>query len=172
MHAGGAGVGAITHVVFWTGYTVDFVNASSPFYNQTLFARIPACQKPIAAQYIAQRVAASLPVYVISDSHWTGPSYRPFAGWYNESFSHARRVFDPPAGAPFNLDYTVYQGGSCINTRMGASPPTSNVVTVPPVVVPPPVGGSTNSSKPNGAASVQLAASVGMLALAWAALMM
>ncbi len=68
-------MGTVTHVLFWTGYTVDFANASSPFYNQTLLNRVPACQQPAAAQYITARVAASLPVRVC---HQRQPLDRPF----------------------------------------------------------------------------------------------
>lgn len=35
-------------------------------------------------------------------SHYNGPAYRPFCGWYMSSFSHARRVIDPNPSLPTN----------------------------------------------------------------------
>lgn len=32
---------------------------------------------------------------MIIDSHYAGPAYRPFLGWYAERLSHVRRIVGP-----------------------------------------------------------------------------
>jgi hypothetical protein len=62
------------------------------------------------------RQAAGLPVYVIMDSHHNGPGYRPFAGWYVNAFSHARRVINPPADWPaYNEQVASFKGSTCFS---------------------------------------------------------
>ena len=66
------------------------------------------------------RRAKGLPVYVISDSHYTGPNLRPFCGWYMSSFSHARRIINPngdlyPDRNDSNIAYYDSKKGDCLS---------------------------------------------------------
>lgn len=89
----------VSHVIMWTGWTVDFSKGStSPLANATLVANLSASQRASTVACIDAAAAAGQPVYVITDSHHAGPALRPFCGWYQSSFSHARRVVNPDAG--------------------------------------------------------------------------
>jgi len=72
----------ITHVVVWTGMTYGQISsnpdrllllgADFERYNQ---GKPPPDDTPM-----------------IADSHYAGPAYRPFLGWYRQSVSHVRRI--------------------------------------------------------------------------------
>ncbi len=68
----------ITHVILWTGQQVG-VN-----FDQSRLA-------PDAASYVGSGQSLE-GAWVIADSHYAGPAYRPFLGWYQASISHVRRV--------------------------------------------------------------------------------
>jgi hypothetical protein len=70
----------VSHVIVWTGLTVDFSSSGNPLSWDTLLANLAPAQQAAALAYAQARRAAGQPVYVISDSHYTGPNYRPFAG--------------------------------------------------------------------------------------------
>jgi len=83
---------AVRHVALWTGYTVDFDNATSPFSNATLLQNVAEVHRHVYAHCMAHQRSLGRPVYVIADSNFAGPAYRPFCGPYLTSFSHARRI--------------------------------------------------------------------------------
>lgn len=98
----------VSHVAVFTGYKVDFVNKTSPFYNTTLLANLPASQHKLYTLCFSKEIAAKRPVFVISDSSQSGPAYRPLCSWYMTAFSHARRVIDPNVAAfPRTNDATI-----------------------------------------------------------------
>lgn len=70
----------ISHAIVWTGHTVDFTTTGRPFSWDTIIANVNPKDQASMMGYVNARRAAGLPVYVITDSHWTGPNYRPFAG--------------------------------------------------------------------------------------------
>lgn len=73
----------ISHVVLWTGKVVG----SSFDINQLA---------PDAKSYL--KAGEELTgAWVIADSHFNGPDYRPFMGWYRERVSHVRRVINSAA---------------------------------------------------------------------------
>jgi hypothetical protein len=88
---------AISHGIFWTGIqaVIDTPTnpSSSPFGLQNLLKNVPPCQQAAATGYLSKYPNG--PIYVISDSHWNGPNYRPFGGWYYDMFSHVRRIINP-----------------------------------------------------------------------------
>jgi len=106
--------GNLVHGILWTGIQVDFVNQTSKFGNTTLFNNIPPCQQKSYLTWLKNyysptptptATTGGFPtnkVYVIADSHWNGPNYRPFAGWYYNAFSHARRLINPDPSFPLN----------------------------------------------------------------------
>lgn len=58
----------VSHVVIWTGLTVDFTAGSSgPLAYAALIANVPANQKPGIEACVTARQAAGQPVYVIAD---------------------------------------------------------------------------------------------------------
>jgi hypothetical protein len=90
-----------SHGFLWTGIKADLVNKDSvPYGINTLLNNLPVCQRPNVVKQIAAN--PEKPVYVISDSHWNGPGYRPFAGWYYNAFSHAKRLINPDPSLPQN----------------------------------------------------------------------
>lgn len=80
---GGNGNTNITHVITWTGMTVG---------NGT--GQIPTSKlAPDYQSYVTQgqQLAGA---WVIADSHYAGPAYRPFLGWYRANLSHVRRIIN------------------------------------------------------------------------------
>lgn len=89
-------------------------NARGPLSRAALLANLPDNQKRSAAAYMDRAAAAGQPVYVIADSHYTGPNYRPFAGWYVTAFSHARRIISPGQQLPAsNTTLARFEDGKC-----------------------------------------------------------
>lgn len=85
----------VSHVVLWTGWTVDFSGrASGPLANASLVANLPPEQRRGAVACMRAHRADGRPVFVIADSTYSGPNLRPFCGWYASSFSHARRLIN------------------------------------------------------------------------------
>ena len=70
----------VSHVVVWTGLAADVATNGTALSLETLISNMTPRQRAGARAYAAKRAAAGLPVYVINDSTWTGPNYRPFAG--------------------------------------------------------------------------------------------
>jgi len=87
---GGKSKYAISHVIVWTGIIMTFDDG--PFSYNKIKLNVPECQWKSQDKYIQSQKAAGKAVYIISDSHWNGPNYRPFAGWYINNFGHVRRV--------------------------------------------------------------------------------
>ena len=73
----------ISHVVIWTGKIVG----TSFDINQLA---------PDAKNYLkaGEQLTGA---WVIADSHFNGPDYRPFMGWYRDRVSHVRRVINSAA---------------------------------------------------------------------------
>jgi hypothetical protein len=103
----------------WTGLTVDFASSGGPLSWDTLLANMRPAKRAAAEAYATARRAAGQPVYVITDSTWTGPNYRPFAGNYVTGFSHARRVLLTDAEAKtlpsYNPAVASWDGKDCIS---------------------------------------------------------
>lgn len=102
----------VSHVVVWTGLTVDTQSKTSRLSLDRLVSDVKPGQREGVRRYARERAAAGKPVYVISDSTFTGPNLRPFAGWYVKSFSHARRIIDPDPSLPDNADAVAKWDGS------------------------------------------------------------
>lgn len=82
----------VRHVVLWTGFVVEFENATSPFFVDALLENVPHAHRNAYLDCIAHQRSLGRPVYVIADSNFAGPAYRPFCGAYLTNFSHARRI--------------------------------------------------------------------------------
>jgi hypothetical protein len=103
---------SISHGVLWTGMTLTYDNG--PLSNATLLKNLdPTTQQGPAIAYINAQYKANQPVYIISDSHFAGPNYRPFAGWYVSAFTFARRLIYP------NSTYSKVAKNAYYNTTSG-----------------------------------------------------
>ncbi|KAL0488401.1 hypothetical protein AKO1_015557 [Acrasis kona] len=104
----------ITHAVIWTGIVA--VKGNGTFGIDTLINNLAPNQRKAAQKYVDEHGG---PIYVIADSHYNGPNYRPFAGWYTGAYTFARRLInigpldhpDQPSGAKYTND------GKCMYTR-------------------------------------------------------
>eukprot|EP00877_Chromochloris_zofingiensis_P005125 jgi/Chrzof1/14613/Cz09g09140.t1 len=105
----------VSHVAVWTGSRMTF-GGYGIFDNTTLVNNLPPAERPAAVAYINARLAARMAVYVIADSYYQGPAYRPFAGWYVQSFSHAARVLLPDTSLPvYNSSIAFYKKPKCMS---------------------------------------------------------
>jgi hypothetical protein len=84
--------GRVTHVIHWTNLTMGDGPGQIP--QSTLINNTPAYERKTALEWIKAIQDHNLPVHVIVDSHYGGPDYRPYAGWYITAFSHIRRVIE------------------------------------------------------------------------------
>jgi len=121
-------VAGITHVIMWTRQLVDFDNPNGTFGVNTLLQNLPAdnvgcSQRSMAQADIQWMRSKGMPVYVITDSHWNGPNYRPYAGWYIRGFSHVRRVIYPASlGKQTSLPYLQFNSSTgCTNTKVNVT---------------------------------------------------
>lgn len=155
LYVGSLNGGAIdvSHVIIWTGIQADFTNTSSPYYINTLISSMDAPCKWAAAWEIANpRISSNLPIWVIIDSTNFGVNYRPFVGWYVQTFSHARRslvsVSDPNLLSmyPHNNASLVYSGSSCRNTVPILFTGLTNGSSIAPPIVTSTVGPTASSS--------------------------
>jgi len=105
IYLGNSNQSKMVHGILWTGIKADQLNKDSvPFGINTLLNNVPSCQQNAAKKYL--QANAGKDIYVISDSHWNGPNYRPFAGWYYDAFSHAKRLINPDSSLPQNSNPT------------------------------------------------------------------
>jgi hypothetical protein len=103
----------VSHVVLWTGYTVDFApGAAGPLSLARLMGNVKDKERAGMERCLQRQRAAGQPVWVIADSHFNGPAYRPFCGWYMGSFSHARRIINADASLPANDARVAYWSGA------------------------------------------------------------
>jgi hypothetical protein len=103
----------LSHGVLWTGIQLTYDNG--PFSMNTLMNNLAPESRKSITKYIEAQKTAGKPVFVISDSHYAGPNYRPFIGWYSSAFSHARRLINPDMNMPKNLKTTTFDGKVCVN---------------------------------------------------------
>ena len=106
----------ISHGILWTGYKMS---QKGEFSEEKLIENMPENQKKAVIEYIEARKAANKPVYVIADSHGAGPNYRPFAGWYTNSFSHARRLIktDKNEVLQKTSEFLIFAKNKCENSK-------------------------------------------------------
>lgn len=79
---------SISHVIIWTGYKLG----DPGFSQDEILLNIDPAKKDDYVTAIKKNLDAKKPVYIIADSHFIGPNYRPFVSWYYKAFSHARRI--------------------------------------------------------------------------------
>lgn len=114
----------LAHVVTWTGKRWNDLQSGADAHYYQLDQRGQAGSRLGAdfATYFggsvtAEELARRNP-WMIIDSHYAGPAYRPFVGWYRSSLSNVRRIVgaDQIAGdttlAPYVLKYTTASDGT------------------------------------------------------------
>jgi cell wall-associated NlpC family hydrolase len=106
---GDADVPTVTHGIVWTNVTAN--TSQIPELIRNMDPNQQASAQRMANQYLA----GGKPIYIIMDAHANGPNLRPFVGWYQEAFSHARRMISVPGqvGAPQPI--ATYDGTACKN---------------------------------------------------------
>lgn len=87
----------VAHVITWTGLRWRDLQASSAKgkYETSKLGEAGSRLGGDLVKYglsLAQLDAAN--PYMIVDSHYAGPAYRPFNGWYRGSLTHVRRIVD------------------------------------------------------------------------------
>ena len=108
----------VSHGIIWTGYKMG---SRKEFAEEHLIENMPESQRPAVVKYIEERKKAGKDVYVISDSHHDGPNYRPFAGWYINAFSHARRLINPDTSLPSTSNNLNFVNNKCENSKAKAN---------------------------------------------------
>lgn len=104
----------ISHVIVWTGYTIDGVK----FKKEDVLKNIETDQQKYYSSAIDAILNTGKKVYIIADSHNMGPNYRPFVNWYYKAFSHARRIIgkdqfpNPLQYYPQNQQWDI--NGNCL----------------------------------------------------------
>ena len=79
---------SISHVIIWTGYKLG----DPGFTQDIILDNLDSTKQNTFKDAIKSNLDANKPVYIIADSHFIGPNYRPFVSWYYNAFSHARRI--------------------------------------------------------------------------------
>lgn len=79
---------SISHVIIWTGYKLG----DPGFSQDEIVSHLDPAKKNDYIKAIKDSQDKKKPVYIIADSHYAGPNFRPFVSWYYDAFSHARRI--------------------------------------------------------------------------------
>lgn len=79
---------SISHVIIWTGHKLG----DEGYSEEKILENLDPSKKKFYLREIKKSLKNNKPVYIIADSHYIGPNYRPFLSWYYEAFSHARRI--------------------------------------------------------------------------------
>ncbi|TGP46292.1 hypothetical protein EN871_07565 [bacterium M00.F.Ca.ET.228.01.1.1] len=107
----------LAHVITWTGKRFSDLQAGADRAKYDL-SRIGQPDSRLGGDFLAllgpTDTAANLgqpghDPWMIIDSHYAGPAYRPFLGWYAERLSHVRRIVgaDQVASDPHLADYVI-----------------------------------------------------------------
>ena len=87
----------LAHVVTWTGLhwrDLKSSSAAASFDAAKLGAVGSRLGGDLTSYGASLAELESKNPYMIIDSHYAGPAYRPFVGWYRGSVSHVRRIVD------------------------------------------------------------------------------
>ncbi|SDV46884.1 C40 family peptidase [Chitinasiproducens palmae] len=97
-----AGSRNLAHVIIWTGLRWNDTQASS-YADRAKFdiAKRGQVGSRLGGDFLAHGVSeanlATKNPYLIVDSHFAGPAYRPFSGWYVANVSQVRRIINARA---------------------------------------------------------------------------
>jgi hypothetical protein len=98
----------LAHVITWTGTRFSDLQARADRAKYDL-SRMGQPDSRLGGDFLAllgpTDTAANLgqpghDPWMIIDSHYAGPAYRPFLGWYAERLSHVRRIVGPMRPQP------------------------------------------------------------------------
>jgi hypothetical protein len=88
---------SVAHVITWTGMRWKDLQASSAAagYDTSKLGQ-PGSRLggDLETHGLSLAQLESVNPYMIIDSHYAGPAYRPFYGWYRDSVTHVRRIID------------------------------------------------------------------------------
>lgn len=121
----------IAHVIVWSGQQWSDLQSNpnaSVLYNFATRGQLNKAGQALnrlggdIASYGPTTEAAfnQLNPWMIVDSHYAGPAYRPFVGWYRKSLSHVRRIINANA-LPAALQSLVINNYSAPNGSVSTS---------------------------------------------------
>lgn len=128
---------SVAHVVVWSGKTWEALqtstNASPSVYSLTALGQANNRLGGDILNYgLSAQGLSTVNPWMIVDSHYAGPAYRPFIGWYRKSLSHVRRIINANAlpSALQNLVLKTYSApnGSVSTTVNGATMSFPNIM--------------------------------------------
>jgi hypothetical protein len=83
----------ISHVVVWTGMTCGDIDDNTTYYKEQDGKTFGQAGDRVGGDFLSYgKVSSTTPLIV--DSHFAGPAYRPFLGWYAKNLSHVRRIIN------------------------------------------------------------------------------
>lgn len=86
----------ISHVVVWTGMTWGDIDSNTEYYKEQDGKTFGMAGDRVGGDFLSYgTVSTTTPLIV--DSHFAGPAYRPFLGWYVKNLSHVRRIINASA---------------------------------------------------------------------------
>ncbi len=115
----------IVHVVVWTGKVWGDIKDDTAYYKEGDGVNFGAVGDRVGGDFTdyssdTDRLTPQTPLIV--DSHFAGPAYRPFMGWYREHLSHVRRIINSAAAesdptlSALLFPPLVYQGNGIYKT--------------------------------------------------------
>jgi hypothetical protein len=88
----------ISHVVVWTGMTWGDIDNNTAYYIEQDGKTFGAAGDRVGGDFLSYGTVSSTTPLIV-DSHFAGPAYRPFLGWYAKNLSHVRRIINADAVA-------------------------------------------------------------------------
>ena len=84
----------MVHVVVWTGKKWSDIQTDPAYYKEQDGKTFGQAGDRVGGDFLSYgKVSPDTPLIV--DSHFAGPAYRPFLGWYVKNLSHVRRIIKP-----------------------------------------------------------------------------
>ena len=86
----------IAHVVVWTGMTWGDIDDNTTYYKEQDGKTFGQAGDRVGGDFLSYGTVSSTTPLIV-DSHFAGPAYRPFLGWYAKNLSHVRRIINADA---------------------------------------------------------------------------
>jgi len=88
---------AISHVIVWTGKVWGEIKNDKSYYQEGDSKNFGQAGDRVGANFLetlCSGCSLTDQTPLIVDSHYAGPAYRPFSGWYRTHLSHVRRIIN------------------------------------------------------------------------------
>ena len=92
----------IVHVVVWTGKVWGDIKHDKAYYKEGNGVNFGQSGDRVGGDFLSYQDITAGDILndktpLIVDSHFAGPAYRPFMGWYRKHISHVRRIINAEA---------------------------------------------------------------------------